>query len=255
MIYKAIAEYYDPENEHQPMLQQDVPFFLGHLERRQALLELAVGTARAAIPIAQAGHRVVGVDNDPLMLKIAKRKRDFVGLTDRQLELVRADMRKVDLGRTFDWTAVFFNTFLVLTSLQDQDACLQTCRRHLKRGGHLFLDIFQPNLPLLAQEISRNLEPIIFFVPGLNRTVVKMTDIRCEPAAQLQHVTFHYTWFDAAGTEHREARNFDLTFIFPRELRILLERNGFELLRMYGNYDGSKLDADSPRIIVVARNR
>ena len=61
--YRAIAEYYDAENERLGWLHRDVPFFLKHLpRRRQEVLELCVGTARAAVPIAQAGHRVVGID-------------------------------------------------------------------------------------------------------------------------------------------------------------------------------------------------
>jgi ubiquinone/menaquinone biosynthesis C-methylase UbiE len=83
--YRAIAEYYDAENENHAVLREDVPFFLGQLprRRRQSVLELAAGTARAAIPIAQAGHGVVGVDYAADMLDIARRKRDAVGLTDR----------------------------------------------------------------------------------------------------------------------------------------------------------------------------
>src|SRR5437763_1838120 len=78
--YRAIADYYDAEYADHPMLDRDVPFFLGHLPRKsQRVLELACGTARAAIPIAQAGHRVVGVDYAPEMLEIARHKRDAVG--------------------------------------------------------------------------------------------------------------------------------------------------------------------------------
>src|SRR5688572_20358017 len=90
--YRAIAEYYDPENERLAWLQRDVPFFLKQLpKKRQSVLELACGTARAVIPIAQAGHRVVGVDYAEDMLDIARRKRDGVGLRDRDLKLIEAD--------------------------------------------------------------------------------------------------------------------------------------------------------------------
>ena len=86
--YRAIAEYYDAEYANTEMLRHDVPFFLGQLpKKRQSVLELAVGTARAAIPIAQAGHRVVGVDYAPDLLEIAARKRVAVGLKERDLEL------------------------------------------------------------------------------------------------------------------------------------------------------------------------
>src|SRR3954451_711149 len=82
--YRAIAEYYDAENARHAMLEHDVPFFLGQLPktRSQSILELAAGTGRAAIPLAQAGHRVVAVDYADDMLAIARRKRDAVGVTE-----------------------------------------------------------------------------------------------------------------------------------------------------------------------------
>src|SRR5690348_15482549 len=102
--YRAHPEYYDAEYAETKMLHQDVPFFLDHLPaKRQNVLELAVGTARAAIPIAQAGHRVVGIDVDPRMLDIAMRKRDAVGIKERDLKLIRADVLKFNLNEKFDW--------------------------------------------------------------------------------------------------------------------------------------------------------
>src|SRR3954447_22941145 len=96
MSYRAIADYYDAEYEARDMLAKDVPFFLRQLpKRRQSILELAVGTARAAIPMAQAGHRVVGIDYDAKMVELAKRKRDSVGLTDKQLRLIRQDAMRL----------------------------------------------------------------------------------------------------------------------------------------------------------------
>src|SRR5882724_2359248 len=129
--YRAIAQYYDAEYQSRDMLAQDVPFFLGQLpKKRQSVLELAVGTARAAIPIAQAGHRVVGVDYDARMLAIAKRKRDAVGLTDKQLKVLRQDVLRLDVGERFDWICIFFNTLVNFTTLEQQDRLLQGVRKH-----------------------------------------------------------------------------------------------------------------------------
>ncbi len=138
--YRAIADYYDAENERLTWLGRDVPFFLRQLPKSsQEVLELATGTGRAAIPIAQAGHRVVGVDYAQDMLDLARRKRDAVGLTDREFSLLHGDAMELDLGRRFDWVAIFFNTFLGFTTLAQQDAVLQVARRHLKpqrrKGG------------------------------------------------------------------------------------------------------------------------
>jgi SAM-dependent methyltransferase len=254
--YRAIAEYYDFENAHHAMLQEDVPFFLGHLpRRRQRVLELAVGTARAAIPIAQAGHRVVGIDYAPDMLAIAKRKRDAVGLGDKQLRLLHGDLLAFELGETFDWVCLLFNTLLAFTELHELDSLLQNAWRHLRRGGRFWVDVFQPNLRLLVQPRSKRCDPCAFYVPPLDRTVMRTADIVRDPAKQVQRVTFHYTWFDAKTREHRQRVPFDLTFMFPRELQLLLERNGFDIEHLYGNYDGSRLNADSPRMIACCTRR
>ena len=249
--HRAIAEYYDFEYPHHEMLEQDVPFFLGQMpkRRRQSVLEIAVGTGRAAIPVAQAGHRVVGVDYARDMLAIARRKRDAVGLGDRQLRLVHADALKLDLGERFDWVCVFFNTFLAFPTLEEQDRLMEVIVRHLKPAGRLWVDLFQPDYRLLATDVSLGLEPFIFYVAPRDRTVFKTTDVRRSPHRQVQRVTFNYRWFDRDGSERREHTHFDMTWLFPRELQMLVERHGMKVERLFGNYDGSPLRAESPRMI------
>ncbi len=250
--YRAIAEYYDHENERLGWLERDVPFFLKHVGKNpRDILELCVGTARAAIPIAQAGHRVVGVDYAADMLAIARRKRDAVGLTDGQLRLIHRDVLRLDLKQRFDWICIFFNTFLGFTTLQQQDRVLQKVRKHLKPVGRFWLDIFHPNLAMLAEERSVDRDPFIFHVPALDRTVYMSVDIVRDASKQLQRVTFKYHWFDRNGMPRRSFTRFEMTSIFPRELQILLERNGFRIRKLWGNYDASPLSANSPRMIAM----
>lgn len=247
--YRHIAHYYDAEYAHSRMLEQDVPFFLGQLpKRKQSVLELAAGTGRAAIAIAQSGHNVVGVDYADDMLDVARHKRDSVGLSDRQLKLVRRDVLKLDLGRTFDWVCIFFNTFLAFTTLPEQDRLLRVVSRHMKRGGHFWLDIFQPDLTMIPRTRIDGLEPRAFYVPQLGRTVATTTSLT-RTGPQVSHVTFRYVWHDQFGRERREKTEFDLTYLFDRELRLLLERNGLKIEKLWGNYDGSPLGLHSPRII------
>jgi len=254
--YRAIPAYYDAENEHLDWLQQDVPFFLKQIGKKKLdVLELAAGTARAAIPIAQAGHRVVATDYDRSMLEIARRKRDFVGLGDAELEIIEADCLKLEMKKQFDAVAIFFNTFLNFTTLEQQDEVLSGVRSHLRPGGRFWLDIFQPNLDLIAKHESKNLDPGVFYVPELDRTVYRSVDVARDPTQQSQLVTFRYKWFDSLGRGRHERRSFTLTFLFPRELRLLLERNGFEILKQWGNYNGSALGPDSPRMITRCRRK
>ena len=254
--YRAIAEFYDPENEGHPVLQSDVPFFLGQMPgrpKRQSVLELAVGTARAAIPVAQAGHRVVGVDYAKDMLDVARRKRDAVGVRERDLELIHADVTRLDLGRRFDWVCVFFNTFCAFTTLEQQDRVMQAVIRHLKPAGRFWLDVFQPDLKRLGRRVTRSLDPTLFYVPRFDRSVLKTTDVEQVPERQLTRVTFNYTWHENEGDVKRARTQFDLTWIAPRELRMLVERHGLVIEHLFGNYDGSAVADNSPRMIARCR--
>ena len=247
--YRHLAEYYDAEYAGQRMLKHDVPFFLGQLPARsQSILELCAGTGRAAIPMAQAGHRVVGVDYAPDMLGIARRKRDAAGLGEKRLELVRSDVLKLNLGQRFDWVCIFFNTFLSFATPAQQDRLLGIVRAHLKPRGRLWLDVFNPDLSLIANPKLENVDACTFFVPHLKRTVNRSASLQ-RIAPQIERCTFHYKWFDEAGHENHSRMTFDLTFLFERELRLLLERNGLKIEKLWGNYDGSALKLSSPRMI------
>jgi ubiquinone/menaquinone biosynthesis C-methylase UbiE len=252
--YRHLAHYYDAEYSGMKMLEQDVPFFLGQLPRRkQNILELCVGTGRAAIPIAQAGHHITGIDYAPDMLWLARQKRDGVGLGDDDLKLLRGDALKLNLKQKFDWVCIFFNTFLGFTTLAEQDRLLQTARKHLKPGGRFWVDIFQPDIALIADPKLENLDPHSFFVPSLNRTVMK-THTVLRTGSQAERVVFHYAWFDEFGRQHREKMHIDITFLFARELQLLLERNGFTIEHLWGNYDGSLVTLSSPRLIARCRS-
>lgn len=254
MRYGPFAGWYDAENEHHAMLREDVPFFLGQLPAaEQRILELGAGTGRCAIPMALSGHQVVGVDHDPHMIEIALRRRTAAGLDARRLDLRTADFLKLRIPQRFDWVVAFFNTFLAFTTLQQQDAALQVARRHLKPTGRLWLDIVPPNLVLLSHSRWRDLDPTVFYVSTLGTSVTKTTDIDRDRTHQVEHVTYRFRWCDARGKTHMRKMSFIMTFLFPRELRMLLERNGFELEHLWGNYDGSPVKYDSPRLIARCR--
>ena len=254
--YRAPADWYDAENERHDVLKQDVPFFMGQLPaRRQSILELACGTGRAAIPLALAGHRVAGVDYAPEMVDIAVRKRDAAGLTGRQLALSVGDALDLDLGARFDWVCVFFNTFCNFTTLDLQDRVLAGVERHLKPGGRFWLDVFNPDPGLLAEPLATRRDPYVFRVPdgggaAGGRTIYFSTDVRRGAEPQLQHVVHRYEWFDGKGRRRRATHAFDMTFFYPRELQLLVERHGLRVEHAWGNYDGTAVTPDAPRIVL-----
>ncbi len=252
--YEAIAAYYDAENEADPALRRDVPLLLDELGKKaRDILELGAGTGRVAIPLAQAGHRVVAVDAAADMLEIAARKRDFLGIRPETLEWVSADILDLRLSRRFDWVCLMFNTLLNFTTLEQQDRVLRSAVRHLRPRGRLWVDIVQPSAAMLGIDSARDLEPTLFFVPETGESVMKLTDIRRLSQGQGQRVTFRYESLDPHGRRRRRRVGFDMTFFSPRELRLLLERHGFAIEQMYGNYDRRPVDAQSPRILARVR--
>lgn len=255
--YRAIPEYYDAEYETNDVLDNDVPLLLDHLpKKRQDILELCTGTGRAAIPLAQAGHRVVGIDYDPALLAIAKQKRDHVGLPERDLRLLRGDVLTTRLPQKFDYAVLLFNTFLNFTTPQQQSKLLQNVHHHLKNGGRFWIDIFYPDLSILAAPHHPHFDSATFYVPSLDRSVHRTTEIaRSTDSPQVQHMTFHYTWADSLGQLHAQRSDFDLTWIFPRELELLLTHHGFAIEHLYGDYARNPITPESSRIIAIARKR
>lgn len=255
--YQAIAAYYDAEYSSNDLLDNDVPFLMAHLPKRPAkILELCCGTARAAIPLVQAGHKVTGVDVDADLLHIARRKRESVGITDKQLPLIKADVRTFKTQERFDWTILLFNTLLNFTTLADQDLLLANVNKHLKKGGRFWVDIFNPDLSILGESHHQHFDSATFYVPEFNRSVHRTTEVkRSAERPQLQEMTFHYTWADSDGELHHEQSKFNMTWMMPRELALLLERHGFTVECLYGDYDGSDVTPDSPRLIACAKKR
>lgn len=253
--YRAIAEYYDAEYESNDVLDNDVPLLLASMpKKRQRVLELCCGTARAAIPLAQAGHRVTATDIDEAMLKIARRKRDSVGLKESELTLTRGDALAIEGDGQFDWAVLLFNTFLSFATRADQDRLLAGVHKALRPGGIFWLDIFNPDLTILAVDHHAHFDSVTFYVPVLDRSVHRTTEIcRSKVAPQMQEVTFHYTWADKNGELHREKNSFPMTWMYLRELTLLLEHHGFSIESIYGDYDRSPVTTASPRMIAMAK--
>ncbi len=185
------------------------------------------------------------------MLKIARKKRAAAGISAKQLTLVQQNALRLKLNEKFDWAVLVFNTILAFPTLEELDAVLAGVVRHLKPDGKFWVEMFQPNLEILARPKSEKLDPALMYIPELKRTVYRETTVVRDPSKQIQEITFTYRWFDPKGRPHEEKLRFELTYIFPRELRILLERNGLTIKKLYGDYDGSRLTADSPRMIAM----
>jgi SAM-dependent methyltransferase len=113
------------------------------------LLELGVGTGRLAIPLAQRGYEVWGLDASPAMLDRLRRKPGGAlvrTVTGDMAELDRPGPAGIDDGR-FRLVFAAFNTILNLTAETDQARCFAGVARRLTDGGRFVVEAVVPDEP------------------------------------------------------------------------------------------------------------
>src|SRR6266436_6637316 len=154
-----VRSYDSINNSDRPVLQGDISFYLDLANHAGGdVLEIGVGTGRAALELAKAGIRVTGLDLSADMLAVASERATAGGLAQR-LRLECGDMRSFDLaGREFGVVIVPFRAFQFLLTPEDQLAALGGFRRHLRAGGIFALHLFDPDLRLLVPGATSPLE-------------------------------------------------------------------------------------------------
>jgi SAM-dependent methyltransferase len=107
-------------------------------------LEFAIGTGRIALPLAERGVRVAGIDNSEAMLA---RLREKPGA--ERIKAVAGDMAATRLDGEFSLVYLVFNTIFNLTTQDGQVACFQNAAAHLASGGRFVIEARVPELQRL----------------------------------------------------------------------------------------------------------
>ncbi len=249
--YVDYAEYYDFDHD----TDFDVAFYLDYArECGSPILELACGTGRILIPLAEAGFETYGLDLSENMLDICRHKVEEKGLADR-VQLALGDMAAFDLPREdFALMYVAFRSFMHLYTQEDQLACLGQAYRHLRAGGYFVVDVYAPNYGMLAQEPDA---PFILIseyeLPNGHRVTRKNRFVKNDIVNQIQHAEIRFEEYDTGGALVRE-RTLPLStrYTFRYELQLLLEQVGFQVVDIFRDYDKNPYDGTG-EIIAVAR--
>jgi SAM-dependent methyltransferase len=253
--YAAIAELYDHVTVYRD--RPDVAFFVEFArDAGSPVLELGSGTGRVLLPIARAGIEVVGLDSSPSMLAVCRRLLEQEPPAVRaRAELVEGDMRSFDLGRTFTLITIPFRPFQHLVTVEDQLACLESIRRHLKPSGRLILDLFNPSLEVLAQPVGVESPPESeFSMPDGRRVTRRFRIVSRDRANQVNHVELIYDVIHPDGRAERLIHAFPMRYLFRFEVEHLLARAGFAVEQLYSAYDKSPFGSSYPgELIFVAR--
>src|SRR3954464_1226284 len=117
---------------------------LAELAGDGAALEFAIGTGRIALPLAETGVRVVGIDNSEPMLARLRAKPG----ADR-VEAVSGDMASTRVDGDFSLVYLVFNTIFNVVTQDGQVACFQNAAAHLRSGGRFVIEARVPELQRL----------------------------------------------------------------------------------------------------------
>lgn len=246
--YAEIAEFYDLEHDG---FQDDVLSLMNFIESTgDPVLELGCGTGRFLAPIAEAGFRVTGLDSSAPMLD---RARIRVAGYPELVTLVQADLAEADSapGDPFGVVLISLNGLLHATESEDQRRTLKAAKRALDPRGQLLIDVLNPTPHTLAHfDQSVVLEGS--WIRSTGEAVQKFSSRRVSLATQTIHTDLWYDIVDANEAIRRVTTQFDMRYIQPAELELMLELAGFPSWEIYGSYDLDPFDDHAERILVAA---
>jgi SAM-dependent methyltransferase len=221
------------------------------------VLELGAGTGRITLQIAQDGVRVHALDADAAMLDLLQKKRSALPADVRdRVGMTVSDMRTFTLTERFPLVIAPFRAFLHNLTEQDQLACLNQIREHLAPRGRFAFNVFHPSLEIMAHHVGAMAGVWRWagtFPRAGGGVVVRSDANRYDTTRQLVHSQHRYDEYGPDGTLERSSlHDLHLAYLYPPDLRRLLNQAGFRSIQIFGGFDGRPFEHDTDEIVIDA---
>ncbi|MFD6417053.1 class I SAM-dependent DNA methyltransferase [Streptomyces sp. NPDC060194] len=200
-------------------------------------LELAVGTGRVAVPLAERGVPVTGIELSQPMLDRLRTKVD-----ENTVPVVLGDMATTRVPGEFTLVYLVFNTISNLLTQAEQVACFRNAARHLAPGGCFVVELWVPELRRLP--------------PGQQAMVWESTPsyVGLDTYDVLhQHVVSHHFRFDPDSGREATLFRSPHRYIWPAELDLMAQLAGLTLASRHADWTGTPFTADSRSHVSVYR--
>jgi SAM-dependent methyltransferase len=198
-------------------------------------LELAIGTGRVAVPLAERGVPVTGIELSQPMID---RLRTKVG--EETIPVVIGDMATARAPGEYSLVYLVFNTISNLLTQAEQVACFRNAADHLAPGGRFVIELWVPELRKLP--------------PGQQATVFQVEEgyigLDTYDVLNQQVVSHHFNFGE--GKQARLTRS-PHRYIWPAELDLMAQLAGFELESRQADWTGTEFTADSRSHVSVYR--
>jgi SAM-dependent methyltransferase len=195
-------------------------------------LEFAIGTGRIALPLAERGVRVVGIDNSEPMLA---RLREKPGA--ERLEAMVGDMATTRVDGEFSLVYLVFNTIFNLTTQDGQVACFANAAAHLGSGGRFVIEARVPELQRLP--LGQTVLPWRADPTGMSYYVYDVVTQRLSGQ--------HYYLEDGAITPSPT----EMRYAWPAELDLMARLAGMRLEHRWAGWRGEPFTGLSPSHVSV----
>ena len=208
--------------------------FISALAGQGRILELASGTGRITVPLAQRGHDVSGIEGSDKMVDVMRAKP---GGAD--IPVIIGDMADVAIDGTFDHVFLVFNTLFNLTTQQAQVRLFANVAKRLNAGGTFLIEAFVPDF----------------------------TNYTDHQHTRSRFITMNSVWIDtvqhdsvAQRLDFQRVRIKDdtmqlvplvLRYSYPPELDLMAQMAGLRLKDRWGGWDKRAFDNDSKMHVSV----
>lgn len=251
----ALARLYDLDLLDDP---GDLDLYLALADRADgAILELAAGSGRLAVPLALAGHPVTAVDRDPAMLDRARARAATMAVPAERLTFVEADLVDLqlpDAGR-YAFAFIALNSIMLLASRDAQRAAFRTLAAHLAPGGLAAVDAWLPDAEDLGRFDGRVMLEWPRTDPESGAVVTKVGSAQHDAATNTVELSAIYEEGRQGEAPRRWVRHDRLRLVSADELAAFADEAGLQVEVLAGGYDLSPIGPGSERAILVAERR
>lgn len=232
---KLIAEWYDDWLKDLTRDKDYYSEFFNGFEGQ--VLELACGTGRLLIPLAEAGITIHGLDSSQDMLEVLKRKAAKLNI--KGIELHNQLMENFSLPTKYDAIFVASGSFQLLTSTESALNSLGCVRAHLSDNGFLLADIFIPWDNIFVQERNDYHVTRDVVRPDGKRSIV-LERFEIDIPDQVKRGIYRYEFYDQQRLTHCITDDLSIRWYWKDEFLGLLNKAGFsrvEVLTQSSLYD------------------
>lgn len=261
MAEPSPAELYEKLHVGNP---GDLAFYREQCSGAASILELGCGYGRVLEAVSGADRQVVGLDLDPDLLNLARKR--VAPLASHNINLVLGDMRSFSLAAKFERILIPYSAIYCLLSNDDVVACLRCAAEHLAPGGRVVLDAYsadgfhrkgQDDEADDVDNDSGNDESDRYEEEdGEVGTIVHETrEYRVTERSiwsrheQLLDVVYVH---EPLSGGHSIATQIHHRYLLSEQFGPLLAKAGLQITAIAGDYRGTKPDDESELIVVTA---